>query len=152
MLALVGPISTDLAGSLGSLGEALGLEGRLFITGRVEDEVYLDWLRRAELAVQLRASFSGEASAAAGDCLAAGVPMIVTDIGWMGELPDDAVSKVPVDVTATDLAEACARLLGDPDARGALSRRARGFASTHTFEAAARALLGVLETTSAAAR
>jgi glycosyltransferase involved in cell wall biosynthesis len=152
VLALVGPISTDLAGSLESLGEALGLEGRLFITGRVEDEVYLDWLRRAELAVQLRASFSGEASAAAGDCLAAGVPMIVTDIGWMGELPDDAVSKVPVDVTATDLAEACARLLGDPDARGALSRRARGFASAHTFEAAARALLGVLETTSAAAR
>jgi glycosyltransferase involved in cell wall biosynthesis len=139
VVALVGPISTDLASSLGSLGEALDLDGWLFITGRVEAEVYLDWLRRAELAVQLRASFSGEASAAVGDCLAFGVPMIVTDIGWMGKLPDEVAFKVPVDVTSDDLAEARARLLDDPAARDALSTRARSYASAHTFEVAARA-------------
>ena len=121
MVALVGPVSTELAASLGGLGEALGLGGRLFITGRVDDGVYLDWMRRAELAVQLRASFSGEASAAVGDCLACGVPMVVTDIGWMGDLPDDVARKVPVDVTSIDLAEACASLLDDSAARGALS-------------------------------
>jgi len=151
VLALVGPVSDELARDLGGLGEALGLDGRLFITGRVEAEVYLDWLERAELTVQLRASFSGEASAAVGDCLACGVPMIVTDIGWMGELPDDVAFKVPVDVTATDLAEACRGLLDDPAARGALSKGARSYAGAHTFEAAARALLDILDETSAVA-
>jgi glycosyltransferase involved in cell wall biosynthesis len=148
VVALVGPISTELAHDLGTLAEALGLDGRLFITGRVEAEVYLDWLRRAELAVQLRATFSGEASAAVGDCLACGVPMIVTDIGWMGELPGDVAVKVPVDVTADDLAETCTRLLDDPAERGALSDGARRYAGAHSFEVAARALLEILGKTS----
>jgi glycosyltransferase involved in cell wall biosynthesis len=152
VVALVGPISTDLARSLGTLGEELGLDGRLFITGRVEAGVYLDWLRRAELAVQLRASFSGEASAAVGDCLSCGVPMIVTDIGWMGELPDDVALKVPVDVTPADLAEACTRLLDDPAAREMLSKGARRYAGAHTFEVAARALLDMLDEASVVAR
>ncbi len=151
VLALVGPVSDELAHDLGGLGEALGLDGRLFLTGRVEAEVYLDWLERTELAVQLRASFSGEASAAVGDCLACGVPMIVTDIGWMGELPDDVAFKVPVDVTAADLAEACRRLLDDPATRGALGKAARSYAGAHTFKVAARALLDILGETSAVA-
>ncbi|MGO9964784.1 MAG: glycosyltransferase [Acidimicrobiales bacterium] len=144
VLALVGPVSAELASSLGGLGEALGLGGRLFVTGRVVAGVYLDWMRRAELAVQLRASFSGEASAAVGDCLACGVPMVVTDIGWMGDLPDDVALKVPVDVTSLDLAESCASLLDDPAARGALSMRARSYASAHSFKVAARSLLEAL--------
>ena len=86
LLALVGPVSARLADELGALGASLGLDGRVFVTGRVTAEAYLGWLNRAELSVQLRASFSGEASAAVGDCLAAGVPMIVSDLGWMEEL------------------------------------------------------------------
>ncbi len=86
----------------------------MLVTGRVATEAYLAWLDRAEVAVQLRASFSGEASAAVGDCLARGVPLIVSDVGWMGELPDNAAAKVPVEVTPGGLAEACARLLEDP--------------------------------------
>ena len=135
VLALVGPVSAELASSLGGLGEALGLGGRLFITGRVDAVAYLDWMRRAELAVQLRASFSGQASAAVGDCLACGVPTILTDIGWMADLPDDVALRVPVDVTALDLAESCASLLDDwPPA--AASTRARLRLSAHSFEVA----------------
>ena len=70
VLALVGPVSIELARELRRLGEELGVADRLIITGRVDAGVYLAWLERAELAVQLRASFSGEASAAVGDCLA----------------------------------------------------------------------------------
>ncbi len=151
VLALVGPVSVELARDLSSLGESLGVAGRLFITGRVAPELYLAWLARAKLAVQLRASFSGEASAAVGDCLALGVPMIVTDVGWMGDLPEDAVFKVPPDATAVELAEACSRLLGDRAAREALSKGARAYAEAHSFEAAARALLEVLEAPLAAA-
>jgi glycosyltransferase involved in cell wall biosynthesis len=151
VLALVGPVSDELASTLRDFAEALSLRGRLFITGRVDVEVYLAWLRRAELAVQLRGSFSGEASAAVGDCLACGVPMIVTDIGWMADLPDDVALKVPADVTSLDLAQACARLLDDPVARGTLSSRARRYAAAHTFQVAARSLLESLDESPAAA-
>jgi len=151
VLALVGPVSIDLARDLRGLAEGLGLAERVLVTGRVEAPEYRAWLDRAELAVQLRASFSGEASAAVGDCLAAGVPMIVTDVGWLGDLPDDAAVKVAVDVSAGDLAQACGRLLADPVARRRLSEEARAYAGAHTFEAAARALLQILVARTAAA-
>jgi glycosyltransferase involved in cell wall biosynthesis len=147
LLALVGPVSTALADELGALALALGLDGRVLITGRVEPRAYLAWLDRAELAVQLRASFSGEASAAVGDCLACGVPLVVSEVGWMGELPDEAAAKVPVEVTPLELAEACERLLGDPSAREILSKGARAYAEAHSFKAAARALLDILNGT-----
>ena len=106
LLALVGPVSARLADELGALGASLGLDGRVFVTGRVTAEAYLGWLNRAELSVQLRASFSGEASAAVGDCLAAGVPMIVSDLGWMEELPDNVAYKIGVDASPAELAAA----------------------------------------------
>jgi len=144
VLALVGPISVGLERELRMLAGELGVAEQLLITGRVGAASYLGWLDRAELAVQLRASFSGEASAAVGDCLASGVPMIVTDIGWLGELPDKAVLKVPADVTCLELADACRRLLDDRASRAAFGRAARRYAQSHTFEAAARALLEIL--------
>ena len=139
VLGLVGPVSQRLGAELADLGRSLGLDGRLFITGRVDTSTYLAWLDRVEIAVQLRESFSGEASAAAGDCLAAGVPMIVSDLGWMGELPDGAAFKVSVDVTPDELAEACGRLLDKPAARSLLASGARSYAEEHNFSAAARA-------------
>jgi len=151
VMAFVGPISTDLADSLARRGDELGLDGRLYITGRVEAALYLDWLTRADLAVQLRASFSGEASAAVGDCLSCGVPTIVTDIGWMGELPDKVALKVPADVTSNDLAELCERLLDDQAARDSLGDQARRYAGAHSFKVAARSLLDALDETSVVA-
>jgi glycosyltransferase involved in cell wall biosynthesis len=145
VFALVGPISRQLEDELGDLGRSLGLEGRLFITGRVDAEAYLTWLARAEIAVQLRTSFSGEASAAVGDCLASGKAMVVTDIGWMGELPGDVVSKVPPEVTPAGLAQACWDLLQDRGAREALCTRARVYAEAHSFAAAAKALAEILD-------
>jgi glycosyltransferase involved in cell wall biosynthesis len=144
VLALVGPVSHDLARELRELAGALGLQGRVVVTGRVEDDAYLAWLERAELAVQLRASFSGEASAATGDCLAGAVPMIVSDLGWMGDLPDDVVSKVPAGASPEELAQACAALLDDTSRRQKLGGNARRYAEMHSFASAARALSEIL--------
>ena len=145
VVALVGPISTELAQRPRDTRRGARARRAALHHRPSRAEVYLDWLRRAELAVQLRATFSGEASAAVGDCLACGVPMIVTDIGWMGELPGDVAYKVPVDVTAEDLAETCTRLLDDPAERGVLANGARSYAGAHSFEVAARSLLEILE-------
>ena len=144
VLGLVGPISGGLADELRALGRTLGIDKRLFLTGLVSNEQYVAWMDRASVAVQLRSSFSGEASAAAGDCLFAGVPTVVSDIGWMGELPDDAARKVRVDATPGELAQACEALLDDTAALQALGDGARRYAEAHTFKTAARELLEIL--------
>jgi hypothetical protein len=91
------------------------------IPGHVDAERWSDLLARADLAVQLRVVSNGEASAAVCDCLAAGIPTIVSDIGWMGELPRDAVVHVPLDVGAEPLSECMHGLLVEQTARAALS-------------------------------
>ena len=68
----------------------------------------------------------------------------MSDVGWMGELPDDVAQKIPVEATAVELAGACARLLDDPGSRGKLAEGARAYAEDHSFKAAARSLLEVV--------
>ncbi len=52
------------------------------LTGHLPRERYAELLAQADLAVQLRALSNGEASAAVADCLAAGAPTVVSDLGW----------------------------------------------------------------------
>ena len=111
------------------------------ITGEVDPEEYARRLSSATVAVQLRGSTNGESSAAIGDCLAAGVPTVVTEIGANRSLPDDVVVKVPPDVTAAQLTSTLRGLLADDARRAALSAAARAYARSRSFEAAADALL-----------
>jgi len=145
-LAFVGPVSRSLADELSRLGAELGIGQQLEITGHLERLDYLGYLARATVAVQLRAGYSGEASAAVGDCLAAGVPTIVSDIGWMGDLPEGTVVKIGTadDGSAGRLARALRALLDDPDRRRALSARATSYAAGNTFAKTAAALLEAL--------
>jgi glycosyltransferase involved in cell wall biosynthesis len=46
--------------------------------------------------VQLRAPTMGETSAVAVRALSVGKPLVVSDVGWFRELPDDVAIKVPV--------------------------------------------------------
>lgn len=145
-LAFVGPVSSTLAGELSRLGAELGIGEQLKITGHLERSDYLGYLARATVAVQLRAAYSGEASAAVGDCLAAGVPTVVSDIGWMGDLPEGTVVKIGTtdDALADRLAEALGALLDDPDHRSALSAKAASYAAGNTFAKTASALVEAL--------
>ncbi len=145
-LAFVGPVSSALADELNLLGAELGIGQQLEITGHLERLDYLGYLARATVAVQLRAGYSGEASAAVGDCLAAGVPTIVSDIGWMGDLPEGTAVKIDTaGGGAMDrLAEALLALLDDPDRRSALSAKAASYAAGNTFAKTAAALLEAL--------
>lgn len=143
-LVFVGPVSAELHDELTRLGAELGLADRVVLTGRVDASSYGAWLARADLAVQLRASFSGEASGAVGDCLGSGLPTVVTGIGWMGELPDAVAVKVPAEVSELELATTIGHLLDDESARRALAGAGRAYASAHSFERAARELLAAL--------
>jgi glycosyltransferase involved in cell wall biosynthesis len=103
------------------------------ITGHLDTTRYAELLRRADLAVQLRRISDGEASAAVCDCLAAGIPTIVTDLGWMGELPRTAVAQVPRGVPAEQLAARMDELTSNAAERAALSRGALACATENSF-------------------
>ncbi len=143
-LAFVGPVADALATSLRAIADEVGFSDRLLLTGAVSAEDYLAWLRRTDLAVQLRASFNGEASAAVGECLAAGVPTLVTRIGWLAELAPDAVAHVAPRPGARVLAASIEALLGDERRREALRIGARRVAGERTFAGTASALLDAL--------
>ena len=145
-VAFVGPISASLASELAGRAAALGLGERVEVVGQVERSVYLDHLGRATVAVQLRRGFGGEASAAVGDCLAAGVATVVSDLGWMAELPEDCVLRVDsaCPAAAVHLAEALRALLRDGRRRAELSRRAAEYAAGQTFARSAEAVVDAL--------
>jgi glycosyltransferase involved in cell wall biosynthesis len=140
-------VSDALAEELAELAAGLGVGNHVSIAGHVDRDSYLRALGRTTVAVQLRAGFAGEASAAVGDCMAAGTPIIVSDLGWMSELPDDAVVKLDRGEKNDDaeaLAGAMVSLLDDADRRASLSKRASEFAAEQTFARAAAALVAAL--------
>jgi len=112
--------------------------------GQVGSERYTELLRRADLAVQLELVSGGEASVVVADCLASGVPTIVTDLGWASELPPDVAEKVPLNIGPRDLKDCMARVLLDTGERAAISRAALEHARACTFSTAANAYLTAL--------
>ena len=143
-LVFVGPISDDLARSLSARAVALGIADGVGITGPLHASAYASWFARATLAVQLRASSNGEASAAVGECLSSGVATIVSRVGWTGALPEDAVAKLDAPASPLELSRLFDTLLADASARRALEVGAARYGELHGFERTARALLEIL--------
>lgn len=117
-----------------------GLADRFTLTGRVDDDVYAEWLGRTRLAVQLRAHTNGESSAAVADCMGAGIPTLVSRLGAMAEL-GDACLQVPLDATTDDLVRIITTLLADQRHMGALAERGLAHARRHTFAVVAGRLI-----------
>jgi glycosyltransferase involved in cell wall biosynthesis len=143
-LVFVGPIADDLLRSLARQAVAGDVADRIAFTGPLAREDYAGWFAAATVAMQLRSNTNGEASAAVGECLASGVPTIVTRLGWAAGLPDDAVHKVDARCSAHELAHELRLLVGDRGRRVALGRAANRYAEEHGFERTARALIAEL--------
>ncbi|UVW28143.1 glycosyltransferase [Massilia sp. H6] len=105
--------------------------GRIRITGFVDAAVYAHYLDAADAAVQLRSSTRGETSAAVLDCLLYGLPTVVNAHGSTASLPDTLLLKLPDEFAVGQLAEALARLRGDPALRSRLGARARAHMAEH---------------------
>lgn len=142
-LRFVGPVADTLADELRRRAAALGLGDALELTGPVPAPAYAAALETATVAVQLRATSNGEASAAVGDCLAAGLPTVVTAIGWGRELPGEAVVRVPRAPAPDALGDVLVDLLADGPRRVALEKAARAEADRRSFRATAEALVGL---------
>ena len=139
-LVFVGPAGVEDAAAVEREASLTGITTQVHVVGQVDDEAYRRWLAATTVAVQLRARTNGESSAAIGDCLAAGLPTVVTDIGASRALPPHAAVRVPADVSSEALSGVLAGLLGDGPHRASLSAGARAYADAHTFDDAAAAL------------
>jgi glycosyltransferase involved in cell wall biosynthesis len=118
---------------VGGAGERFDVGRRLERLGLTEGVERLDYvpeermwslMAACDVLVNLRYPTMGETSGSVVRALGLGKPLLVSDVGWFSELPDDAVLKIPVDDFEVPLIEA-----------------ALGFAVEHgaTLGAAARA-------------
>jgi glycosyltransferase involved in cell wall biosynthesis len=110
-------------------------------------------LAACDAVVGLRFPTMGETSAAAIRALSLGKPLVVSDVGWFSELPDEVALKVPVDDREVDLLTAALeRLASDGQVRTAMSQAARALAGReHGLELVADAYAAALEEAAAAA-
>jgi glycosyltransferase involved in cell wall biosynthesis len=71
-------------------------------------------IAESDVLVNLRSPTMGETSAMVVRALSLGKPLVVSDIGWFSELPDQVAVKVPVDERETEaLVQALELLAGD---------------------------------------
>lgn len=138
-LAFVGPIDPALRARL--VDRAGPASKAVEFTGHVDRPTYRSWLHRAWIGVQLRSQTNGEASAAAADCLAAGLPLVTTALGSARDLPSDAAVLVDAHYDSERLAAVLGGLLDDADRRRALAGAGVRQASERSFRATALALV-----------
>ncbi len=89
-LLLIGPASP---GFDADRFEAEGVER----IGYVEEEQLWSLMAACDACISLRSPTMGETSGSAIRALSLGRPLVVSDLGWFSELPDDVALKVPVD-------------------------------------------------------
>ncbi len=109
-----------------SLVRELGLEDRVEITGHVSLAEFQRHITETDIAINLREAIIGETSGSLCRIMAAGVAAIVSDAGWFGELPDNAVVKLDMTRNSDELLQAyLAALIGNQELRHEIGANAR---------------------------
>jgi glycosyltransferase involved in cell wall biosynthesis len=127
-LLLVGPTSPGF--DLDRRLQRLGLADDGLVRENWVDEARL-WalMSGADVCVNLRHPTMGETSGSVIRALSLGKPLVVSDVGWFSELPDDVALKVPVDDREVDtLASALELLVEREDVRRELGSSAAALA------------------------
>ena len=142
---------------VGPTAPAFDLERRLQRLGLADDGLIREeWVDEARLwsllagvdvCVNLRQPTMGETSGSVIRALSLGKPLVVSDVGWFAELPDEVALKVPVDETESDvLAAALELLVSRADVREAMARAAAELARReHDLERVAEGYAAALE-------
>jgi glycosyltransferase involved in cell wall biosynthesis len=113
----------------------------------VEEQRLWSLMAACDACVSLRYPTMGETSGSAIRALSLGKPLVVSDVGWFAELPDDAVLKVPVDEHEVETLGAALELLAaDEGARRAMGSAARALVEReHRLERVAELYAAALE-------
>jgi glycosyltransferase involved in cell wall biosynthesis len=137
----------------GASGERFDVGRRLERLGLTEGVERLDYvpeermwslMAACDVLVNLRYPTMGETSGSVIRALSLGKPLLVSDVGWFSELPDDAVLKVPVDEHEVRVIEAALCIAADHGA--SLGAAARAYVEReHALAATADAYVAALE-------
>jgi glycosyltransferase involved in cell wall biosynthesis len=133
--------------------QRLGLDAtRLTRVDYVEEGRLWRLMDACDAVVSLRSPTMGETSGTAIRALSLGKPLVVSDVGWFGELPDDVALKIAVDEQeGATLAAALQALADSPDVRAAMGAAARDLAvRRHAVDRVADLYAAALETTAGA--
>lgn len=126
----------------------LGLDGDgIEVTGFVDEARLWALMAAADVHVALRHPTMGETSGSVVRALTLGKPLVVSDVGWFSELPDEAALKVAVDEHEADSLAAAIELLATrSDVRAAMGAAAAGLASgAHAVERVAEGYVAAFE-------
>jgi len=112
----------------------------------VEEPRLMSLMAACDAVVLLRAPTMGETSGSAIRTLSLGKPLVVSDLGWFAELPDDVAFKVPVGEGEEDaLADAFERL-AEPGVAARMGEAARAYAGReHGLDHVAELYVSALE-------
>jgi glycosyltransferase involved in cell wall biosynthesis len=110
--------------------QRLGLDAAgLLREGYVDEPRLWSLMAACDVHVNLRSPTMGETSGTAIRALSLGKPLIVSDVGWFSELPDEVALKVPVDDDEAETLLAALELLASrADVRAAMSAAAHDLA------------------------
>jgi glycosyltransferase involved in cell wall biosynthesis len=113
----------------------------------VEEERLWSLMAACDVCVNLRSPTMGETSGSVIRQLSLGKPVVVSDVGWFAELPDEVALKVPVDAQETETLFAALELVArDASVREAMSAAARELARReHDLGRAADLYVAALE-------
>ena len=138
---------------VGAAGERFDVGRRLERLGLTEGVERLDYvpeqrmwslMTACDVLVNLRYPTMGETSGSVIRALSLGKPLLVSDVGWFSELPDDAVLKVPVDEHEVRVIEAALGVAADHAA--SLGAAARSYVEReHALPKVADAYVAALE-------
>ena len=138
---------------VGAAGERFDVERRLERLGLTDGVHRLDYvpeqrmwslMAACDVLVNLRYPTMGETSGSVIRALSLGKPLLVSDVGWFSELPDDVVLKVPVDEFEVVTLEAALELAAEH--REVLGAAARAYVEReHALPMVADAYVAALE-------
>ncbi len=138
LLLLVGPLAP---------GFEPELQEGVIHHGYVDEQRLSSLLAATDVSVSLRYPTMGETSGVVVRALGLGRPLVVSDVGWFADLPDEVAVKVPVgDDEVEVLADTLEGLVRDPARRQAMGTAARTLAEgEHELERVAEAYTAALE-------
>lgn len=127
LFLFAGEVLQETGDLMAQAGE-LGMAERVIVLGRVEP---LERLHRAlaacDVVLNLRRTTIGETSAIALRAMALGKPVIVRDIGWFSELPDDACVKIGPEDGVEQLAAVMRALATSQEMRFQIGQKAQDY-------------------------
>lgn len=123
-----------------------GLEGSVERHGYVDEEELWRLIAASDVLVNLRHPTMGETSGMVVRALSIGKPLVVSDVGWFAELPDEVALKVPLENETAELDHVLEALSADTELRERMGKAAVELARTeHDLEHTAELYVAALE-------